>query len=235
MTRTYSNFNTDFSKAQLARLADKENTPDIYKEAMTLLGERLGEVVSLKIQDRSASLYLACTVEDADYLAKGMLTSLEKSFQSVNLACFWNKRFSPSNVQDLKASPIIRKYTEPQNKAISHLVVVKSIISGGCVVKTNLTDLIQTIHPEKIFIVAPVIYAGAEKRLAVEFEASVYEKFQFIYLAEDNERTDEGEVVPGIGGMVYDRLGFNGQDDKNSYTPDLVRTRRRQLVSSTVS
>ncbi len=53
------------------------------------------------------------------------------------------------------------------------------------------------------------------------------EKFQFIYLAEDNERTDEGEVVPGIGGMVYDRLGFNGQDDKNSYTPDLVRTRRR--------
>ncbi|MGD1895497.1 MAG: hypothetical protein ACFB16_00945 [Phormidesmis sp.] len=235
MTRTYSNFNTDSSKAQLARLADKENTPDAYKEAMTLLGKRLGEVMSSKIGASNSSLYLACTVEDADYLAKGMLIPLEKAFQSVSLACFWNKRFSPSNVQRLKASPIIRKYTEPQDKAISHLIVIKSIISGGCVVRTNLTDLIQTIHPEKIFVVAPVIYVGAEERLASEFEASVYEKFQFIYLAEDDERTNAGEVIPGIGGMVYERLGFNGQDDKNSYIPDLVITRRRQLASSTAS
>ncbi len=55
---------------------------------MTFLVECLGEVVSLKIKDSSASLYLACTVEDADYFAKSMLTSLGKSFQLVNLACF---------------------------------------------------------------------------------------------------------------------------------------------------
>lgn len=235
MTRTYSNFNTDFSKDQLARLADKNATPEAYKDAMTLLGERLGEAVLSKIEDSDSSLYLACTVEDADYLAKGMLVPLEKSLQSVSLACFWNERFSPFNVQGIKASPIIRKYTEPQDKATTSLVIVKSIISGGCVVRTNLTDLIQTIHPETIFIVAPVIYAGAEERLSAEFEASIYEKFQFIYLAEDDERTDEGEVIPGIGGMVYERLGFSGQEDKNSYVPELVRLRRRQLVSSTAS
>lgn len=235
MTRTYSNFNTDLSKAQLAKLADKETSPDGYKQAMTMLGERLGEVVSSKIADSSTTLYLGCTVEDADYLAKGMLGPLENSFQSVNLACFWNERFSPFNVASVKASPIIRKYTEPHQTDINHLIVVKSIISGGCVVKTNLTDLIQTIHPEKIFIVAPVIYAGAEERLATEFSSSVHEKFQFIYLAEDDERSSEGEVIPGIGGMVYERLGFSGQEAKNSYIPELVKTRRRQLVSSSAS
>lgn len=231
MTRIYSNFNTDLSKAQLGRLADKTTAPDAYKEAMTLLGERLGEVVSAKILDSASTLYLACTVEDADYLAKGMLTPLERHLQSISLACFWNERFSPFNVSDIKASPIIRKYTEPASSTVNHLVIIKSIISGGCVVKTNLNDLIQTINPGKIFIVAPVIYSGAEQRLAVEFKASVREKFQFIYLAEDNERTDSGEVIPGIGGMVYERLGFDGQEDKNKYVPELVRTRRRQLVS----
>ncbi|WP_121968497.1 hypothetical protein [Leptolyngbya sp. BC1307] len=231
MTRTYSDFNTDLSRSQLSRLADKTTAPDAYKDSMILLGERLGEVVSSKISDSASTLYLACTVEDADYLAKGMLTPLERHFKSVSLACFWNERFSPFNVSDIQASPIIRKYTEPVNSTVNHLVIVKSIISGGCVVKTNLNDLIQTINPEKIFIVAPVIYSGAEERLAVEFEASVREKFQFIYLAEDDERSDEGEVIPGIGGMVYERLGFDGQEGKNKYVPELVRTRRRQLVS----
>ena len=232
MARIYSNFNTDLSKAQLGRLADKTTAPVAYKEAMTLLGKCLGEAVSAKIPDPASALYLACTVEDADYLAKGMLAPLERHLQSVSLACFWNERFSPFNVSDIKASPIIRKYTEPTDSTVSQLVIVKSIISGGCVVKTNLNDLIQTISPEKIFIVAPVIYSGAEQRLASEFTASISEKFQFIYLAEDDERSDRGEVIPGIGGMVYERLGFDGQEDKNKYVPELVRTRRRQLVSS---
>ncbi len=232
MTRIYSDFNTDFSQAQLSRLTDKTTVPDAYKDAMTLLGERLGEVVASKISDSASTLYLACTVEDADYLAKGMLTPLEQHLQSVLLACFWNERFSPFGVKGIKTSPIIRKYTEPANRKISHLVIVKSIISSGCVVKTNLNDLIQSINPETIFVVAPVIYAGAEQRLATEFKSSVHKKFQFIYLAKDDERTDQGEVIPGIGGMVYERLGFDGQADKNRYVPELVRTRRRQLVSN---
>jgi hypothetical protein len=233
MTRIYSTFNTDLSKAQLAQLADKETSPAVYKAAMTSLGERLGEVVSSKIEDSHATLHLACTVEDADYLAKGILSPLEQRLQSVSLACYWNERFSPFNVADLKTSPIIRKYQEPSSRSVNHLVVVKSIISGGCVVKTNLTDLIQLINPQHIFIVAPVIYSGAQQRLANEFSESVREKFQFIYLAEDDECSLTGEVIPGIGGMVYERLGFSNQEEKNKYTPDLVRTRRRQLVSNT--
>ena len=232
MTRTYFNFNTDFSQVQLSRLADKTTTPSEYKDAMASLGECLGEIVSAKIPNSASTVYLACTVEDADYLAKGMLTILEQHLQSVSLACFWNERFSPFGVSEIKASPIIRKYTEPANSTINHLVIVKSIISGGCVVKTNLNDLIQTINPENIFIVVPVVYTGAEQKLALEFDSSVCEKFQFIYLAKDDERTDKGEVIPGIGGMVYERLGFNRQEDKNKYVPELVRTRRRQLVAS---
>ena len=32
-----------------------------------------------------------------------------------------------------------------------------------------------------------------------------------------SDRTAEGEVIPGIGGMIYERLGFNGQPSKNEY------------------
>ena len=144
MTRTYSNFNTDFSQIQLSRLADKTTTPSEYKDAMASLGECLGEIVSAKIPNSASTVYLTCTVEDADYLAKGMLPILEHHLQSV----------------------------------------------------------------------------------------SFHKKFQFIYLAKDDERTDEGEVVPSIGGMGYERLGFAGQEDKNKYVPELVKIRRRQLVAS---
>ena len=230
MTRTYSTFNTELSKAQLAQLADKSTAPDAYKDAMTLLGELLGEVVSAQIDNSNAGLYLACTVEDVDYLAKGMLGPLENSFQSVSLACFWNERFSPFNVQGIQASPIIRKYSEPQDKAISHLVIVKSIISSGCVVKNEFNGSNSDYTPTKdIHCRTCDLFGRRKKDSLAEFEASVYEKFQFIYLAEDDERTDEGEVIPGIGGMVYDRLGFSGQDDKNRYIPELVKARRRQI------
>ncbi|MEL6940027.1 MAG: hypothetical protein AAFO84_12620 [Cyanobacteria bacterium J06598_1] len=232
MTRTYSNFNTDLSKEQLALIADKSTSPTDYKTAMTLLGEHLGQVIAEKVENSSASLCLACTVEDADYLAAGVLNPLEQHFQAVSLACFWNERFSPFDVSGLKAAPIIREYKEPTATAVTHLVILKSVISSGCVVRTNITNLIQVINPESILIAAPVIYAGAEERLAADFSASVHERFQFIYLAEDDERSLEGEVIPGIGGMVYERLGFSGQEEKNKYVPNLVKARRRQLISA---
>lgn len=238
MVRTYADFITasDDAKAQLNQLADKATLPADYRAAMTTLGERLGTLVSTKIkstrEDSQPSVYLACTVEDADYLAKGMLTSLEQHLQSVSLACFWNERFSPFGVTGLKASPILRKYQEPTPRNVSHLIIVKSIISSGCVVKTNLTNLIQNLNPKTIYIVAPVIYTGAEKRLSAAFPKAISQKFQFLYLASDDQRTPAGEVIPGIGGMVYERLGFNNQAEKNRYVPELVKTRRSQLVAS---
>jgi hypothetical protein len=43
------------------------------------------------------------------------------------------------------------------------LIVVKSIISGACVVKTNLKNLIQDIEPQSISIVAPVMYSNSQE------------------------------------------------------------------------
>ncbi len=43
----------------------------------------------------SCTYNLACTVEDADFLAKGILDCLENQLESVAFACFWNQRFSP--------------------------------------------------------------------------------------------------------------------------------------------
>jgi hypothetical protein len=66
-----------------------------------------------------------------------------------------------------------------------------------------LTDLIQTINPEKIFIAAPVMYGQADQKLKNAFEQSIDDKFQFFYFAQDSEHTPAGAVIPGIGGMVY--------------------------------
>lgn len=233
MTRTYSNLTTDNIKALLDILVDRSSVPDIYKHTMTKIGISLGDAVLTEIGDDRASVYLACTVEDADYLAKGILSRLERRFKSVGFACFWNERFSPFDMDDLQVAPIIKKYQEPAGRTVNYLVVVKSIISGACVVRTNLTHLIQSIEPEKIFIVAPVMYYQAEQKLKNEFDKSIYDKFQFFYFAEDDQRTSEGEVLPGIGGMIYNRLGFQGQEDKNKYVPEVVKSRRSKLAAKT--
>ncbi|WP_206669297.1 hypothetical protein [Microcystis aeruginosa] len=88
------------------------------------------------------------------------------------------------------------------------------------------------INPNKILIVAPVMYINAEEKLKIEFKPKISNKFEFIYFAKDDQRTSDGEVIPGIGGSVYERLGFQGQDDKNTYIPELVRSRRARLVSA---
>lgn len=232
MTRIYSGFCDQDVQRRLEILADKSVTSEQYRETMTKIGRSLGHIILNKIGEAKPNIYLACTVEDADFLAKGMLSILESYFSNIAFACFWNQRFSPFEVEDLKVSPILKKYQEPFSKSVQYLIVVKSIISGACVVKTNLVNLIQKIEPEKIFIVAPVIYKNAEQRLINEFEKNTYEKFQFFYFAKDDERTPDGEVIPGIGGNVYLRLGFEGQDNKNEYIPDIVKLRRSQFISN---
>lgn len=233
MTRYFSDFadEDEMIKNHLNILADKKNSPELYCQTMTQIGEKLGEKISNMIDDKQSNLYLACTVEDADFLAQGILSYLEGNFTSIGFACFWNKRFSPFDIPDLKVAPILRKYQENLLGNIDYLIIIKSIISGACVVKTNLVNLIQNINPNKIFIVAPVMYHTAEEKLRNEFEQEIYRKFEFIYFAQDDERTSEGEVIPGIGGSVYERLGFNGQDDKNRYVPKIVRSRRSRLVN----
>jgi hypothetical protein len=235
MTRVYSDICHPDARYWLEILANKSIEPGKYKEAMTEVGRRLGDSILPHIEDVQANVYLACTVEDADFLAKGMLLSLEKHLSKISFACFWNQRFSPFEIEELKVAPILKKYQEPTPRNIKYLIVLKSIISGACVVRTNLVNLIQKIEPEKIFIVAPVIYKNAEQKLKDEFEKEIYEKFQFFYFAKDDERTHEGEVIPGIGGNVYLRLGFEGQSHKNEYIPEIVKARRSQFVTASVN
>lgn len=231
MTRTYSELVDENIQYLLSTLADKSIEPSLYQQAMTKLGNSLGEAILSKIDSGPGNVYLASTVEDADFLATGILNRLEEQIKSIAFACFWNQRFSPFEVEDLQIAPILKKYQEPTSERIDCLIVVKSIISGACVIRTNLTNLIQTINPEKIFIVAPVMYDQADQKLKSAFNQSIYDKFQFFYFAQDSERTPAGEVIPGIGGMVYERLGFQGQEAKNQYVPEIVKSRRVKLTS----
>jgi predicted phosphoribosyltransferase len=225
MTRKYSPLINNQAQQALNTLIDRTSSVEKYQDAMFNLGQELGTHIVRKIGTPESKVYLACTAEDADFLAKEILESLEQQSFNVGLACFWNQRINPFSFPDLQVAPIIKKYKEPTERQVDYLIVVKSIISGACVVKTNLKNLIQDIDPKSILITAPVIHEGSIQKLRNEFEPSIYEKFDFSYFAEDSERNSDGEVIPGIGGMVYNRLGFAGQDEKNSYLPKIVADR----------
>jgi len=232
MSRQFSEDVSDVGKQYLDVLANDKTRVSDYANALYELGRELGNVLCHKIGHRDENICVACTVEDADFLAKGVIESLNALYSQVYLACFWNQRQQLLFAQQtLSIAPIIRKYREPDVDNARILVIVKSVISGACVVKTNLTYLIQEMSPEVIFVVSPVIHSQATEKLEKEFPKAISEKFQYVYFAEDSEKLEDGNLVPGIGGSVYQRLGFKDQEDKNRFTPDLVKTRREQLVS----
>ena len=72
---------------------------------------------------------------------------------------------------------------------------------------------------------APVMYKDGVPNLKSEFPESVNSKFEFLAFAIDEVRLENGEVVPGIGGMVYPRLGLGDIAAKNSYIPEIVMRR----------
>jgi hypothetical protein len=230
VSRIYSPYTTPIARQLLDQIADKTLPVEAYKAAMLNLGKYLGEQIVQETQ-RDQQFYLASTVEDADFLAEGMLRLLEQDGRSIGFACFWNDRTAPLGLEYLVSAPILKKYQEPATH-VDVLIIAKSIISGACVVRTNLEHLIQEIQPSKILIVAPVMYHEAQAALKDAFEPSISQKFQFLAFAQDDERTPAGEVTPGIGGMIYERLGFAGQSDKNQYVPDLVKSRRAQFLCS---
>lgn len=229
MTRQYSALADADVKQWLNVIANKSTPPQTYQTAMTQLGQRLGCAMLAALENKHQRAYLVATVEDADFLSLGVLQRLEPQIDSVGFACFWNQRTTLFDIHALAVAPIVKQYREPAHQ-VDTLIVVKSIISGGCVVKTNLQNLIQTISPRRIFIAAPVLYHSAEAALRQVFPSDISQKFEFFYFAVDNKRTDKGEVIPGVGGLVYDRLGFDGQEGKNSYTPTIVKQRRKQFL-----
>lgn len=224
MSREFAPSTDNAVKEFLSVLAEKSTDVEKYQDSMYQLGVKHGQqlIESLKNQ----KVCLACTVEDADFLARGIAEAIGPSVSSLSIACFWNKRIVGDEFFATTA-PVLKQYVEPGCEDADVIIVVKSIISGACVVKTNLTTLIQKADPRLIYVVAPVVRSGAEERLSKEFPESVSSKFKYNFFAIDTDFEDDtGEVVPGIGGNVYQRLGFGDHETKNRHTPDFVKSRR---------
>jgi len=209
-------------KDSLNVLADKKTNYCEYRKAFMILGEELGKVLASEYESISTDkTMLVCASEDADWLAKGVEIGFGKG--ELKKSVYWSSREIVHINEDgtkIEISPIEKAYEETINDC-QLLIIVKSIISTSCVVKTQLNRLIGRISPKRIAIAAPVMYKDGMPNLMQEFPDEINSKFKFFTFAIDDEREDS-EVIPGIGGMVYPRLGLGNLEDKNHYIPEMV-------------
>lgn len=232
MSRTFTAFATQDTEARtlVNELPRLKGDIEGYREMMRKLGTHLADCILPQLLSQSVKdICVICTVEDADFLARGVIEELEsKSFRhNTRMICMWNHRVKNAGVS---ISPVLRTYEEEFDKNDTVFIIVKSIISGACVVKTNLTKAITSANPKRVFVVAPVMLVGAEKRLSNEFPDGISDKFEFVHFATDTEKSPDGEeVIPGIGGSVYELLGLGDGVAKNKYIPEIVRERRRKF------
>lgn len=225
-------------KEKLKLLADHRTRPAQYRDLMYELGEMLGKKIAQEAEKKRKAL-LICTAEDADYLANGIVRTLAPKVLDLKFACFWNFRTRPESARalglDLDVAPIVKRYEEPTPHSLDFVVVAKSVISTACVVRHNLLDLLERKQPAQIFIAAPVMYEGADVSLRSDFPNAISEKFQFVYFAIDDDRDRRGFLIPGIGGDVFERLGFSPAQQKGTLIPDIVKERRREFRASGAS
>ena len=209
-------------RASLNALADKKTGVYEYRDAFRLLGIELGKVLASEYKSISANqTMLVCASEDADWLANGVEAGL--GIGDLKKSVYWSSREIIHVNEDgskVEISPIEKAYEEEINDC-QLLIIVKSIISTSCVVKTQLTRLIGRISPKRIAIVAPVMFKDGVPNLMQEFPDEINSKFHFFTFAIDDERVGS-EVVPGVGGMVYPRLGLGNMEEKNHYIPEMV-------------
>lgn len=209
-------------KASLEALADKTTGVEEYRKSFRVLGEELGKVLAYEYKATPAEhTMLVCASEDADWLATGVESGFGKG--ELKKSVYWSSREVVHTNEDgskVEISPIEKAYEEPIEDC-QLLVIVKSIISTSCVVKTQLTRLIGKISPKQIAILAPVMYKDGIPNLMREFPSKISSRFNFVTFAIDDERVDS-EVIPGIGGMVYPRLGLVDIETKNHYIPEMV-------------
>lgn len=203
-------------------LSDPQSSVEAYRDSFYQLGKALGSSLNQYTNGNYGETIVACASEDADWLAHGVLDSLSQ--KQVSLAVFWNERITLDKKNQIEYSPITKTYIEPVDNCQT-LILVKSIISTSCVVKTQLTRLISEIQPQTIYIVSPVMYKDAASRLEKEFPDAISSKFEFLTFAIDTVRDAQGRVLPGVGGMVYPRLGLGDIYEKNKYIPDIVKER----------
>ena len=167
-------------------------------------------------------ILMVSTAEDADFLQRGINQTLSRYGIPTKLAVFWNHHHQLSD--NSSVAPIVHQYLQTGFETATTLVVVKSIISGSCVVRTNLIELMDSLpNLQDIYILAPVMHKDAQHKLKAEFPEVISDKFRFITFAIDAQRTKNGEVLPGIGGQVYERLGLGQQPVLTGYLPEVVK------------
>lgn len=219
--RTYAEWATPPVREEFGRLlaAARDHDSEHYRTAMTAIGARLGEELRGMLPP-DGDIVFVTTVEDADFLGRGVLDALGRP-ERIKLFCYWNRRNS-----DLDSAPVFSRYEEPvDEEKVTALIVLKSIVSGACVVRTNLTEALASLHHEiPVFVVAPVMHKDAKKKLRREFAADVADRFQYLVAAIDSAKDGEN-VKPGIGGSVYELLGLGDKNTKNGVLPQLVAER----------
>ncbi|HFO1274203.1 TPA: hypothetical protein ACGB4W_001148 [Pseudomonas aeruginosa] len=216
--RGYSRFANEVAKNALEGLLKATGAPTQYQSTMKELGHYLGEALNKELAEGTTCL-VASTAEDADYLSSGVMQSLQKKHETL-AAVFWNNHYS---IPGGSVAPIVHRYVQPGFEGADSLVVVKSVISGSCVVRTNILALIEKLKVNKIYIVSPVMHENSEEALRSEFPEEVSSKFEFIYFAIDAKKDETGEVIPGIGGQIYQLLGIGKQPAQIGYMPALVK------------
>lgn len=206
----------------LNTIADRDTSIEDYRASFYSIGKELGLILKGILQEQhKGTTLLACASEDADWLVDGFMNGLDAPM--LPLAVFWGIRERLSNGIDVTS--IIRTYKDDLESQCENLIIIKSIISSSCVVKTQLLRLISDITPKSIYIIAPVMYKDAETNLRMDFPPDISSKFKFITFAVDDEINERKEIIPGIGGMVYPRLGLGNESEKNSYIPHIVKKR----------
>lgn len=219
MTRTYEPWVEASVRDHLDMLlrAAEERAVSGYRELMTALGHDLAARLSLELP-AMGNVLIVTTVEDADFLCRGVIDELRLR-ERTRLFCYWNERRS-----ELDVAPIVSKYEEPLDN-VAAVVVVKSIISGACVVRTNLAEALTKVHTATpIFVLSPVMHVDAHRKLRREFSTDVADRFRYVFAAKDSEK-DGDNIKPGIGGSVYELLGLGDKHSKNRYRPKLLAER----------
>ena len=209
--RRYINLSEDnefIIRNSLNTLTIQDVSVEDYRNSFEELGIQLGKIIRKETRNISSDkIMIACASEDTDWLAKGIRTGL--CTPNAPISVFWSDRVllhEDNEGHKIEISPIIKSYEEPILNCET-LIIVKSIINTSCVIKTQLLRLIGKLKPEQIIIAAPVMYKDAEQNLKKEFPESTSNTFKFFTFAIDDECKD-GQVIPGIGGMVYPRLGI---------------------------
>lgn len=210
------------AQAALERLIDPHTDAQGYRSAMTELGEELGKLLTSSMENTENIQVLVSTAEDADFLSLGIAHELSRKDIEFKTVVLWNNHYTPCG-SEKSVAPIVNSFFEQGYEQAKNIIICKSVLSGSCVVRTNIIELIDRITPDAIFILAPVMHQDAENKLRAEFPTEISSIFNFVYFALDTERLETGEVLPGIGGQVYTRLGLQDQPVKTGYLPDTVR------------